>query len=237
MGWELSRSKNWELIAYPENNDKELLLDKLSELQINYYLSPLHNMDIYTKLDVEQKKIEPDKVGYPKKPHWHLILCFASMKSFQQVVEIATDLKCSLFVKEVHSLLGALRYLCHLDEKNKYIYPQNDVVCRFNDYEQRIELGSKNFDYIGQVVADLELNKIFEFYDLIKLYSATNNKKMLNYCQNNSYFVVSICKSKKYSKKDLDKNIKPDNNKDIQDLVEETEVPDWVWNDLKDELE
>lgn len=204
----MSRSKNWELIAYPENCDKELLLEKLSDLQINYYLSPLHNMDVYTKLDVEQKKVDADKIGYPKKEHWHLILCFASMKSFAQVVEISKELNCSAFVKEVHSLVGALRYLCHLDEKNKYIYSENDVVCRFNDYAQRIEVGTNNFNFVGQLVADLSMNRINEFYDLIAFYSATDNKKMLNFCQKNSYFSVSVVKSKKYSKENVDKEIK-----------------------------
>ena len=201
----MGRCKNWELIAYPESCDKELLLEKLSDLQINYYLSPLHNMDVYCKLDVEQKKIDADKIGTLKKEHWHLILCFSSMKSFKQVVDVAQELKCSAFVKEVHSLVGALRYLCHLDEKNKYIYNENDVICRFNDYQQRIEVGTINYDYIGQLIADLSLTHITEFFDLIKYYSGLGNKKMLAYCQSNSYFVVSIVKSKKYSKKVLDK--------------------------------
>ena len=234
----MARSKNWELIAYPESCEKDLLLDKLSDMQINFYLSPLHNMDVYGKLDVEKKNCEADKVGYPKKAHYHLILCFSSMKSFQQVVDIAVELKCSLYVKEVHSLVGALRYLCHLDEKNKFIYETKDVVCRFNDYEQKIEVGSKNYDFIGQVIADLELEKISEFFDLIKFYSSSMNKKMLQYCQNNSYFVVSICKSKKYSKK-IEKLLDKKENKvdTIEELAEECDLPDWVWNDLEEELD
>ena len=231
----MARCKNWELIAYPESCEKELLLEKLSDLQINYYLSPLHNMDVYNKLDVEKKVCTEEKIGLVKKEHWHLILCFSSMKSFNQVVEIATELKCSLFVKEVHSLPGALRYLCHLDEKNKYHYSVNDVVCRFNDYAEKIECGKSKTDLTGELIAILKLNHIQEFFDLVAFLTENQNFKMLEYVRSNSYFVVSIVKSIRYSKKP--EGVKPSTKEEIEDLVEETDLPNWVWEENEDEIE
>lgn len=242
----MGRCKNWELIVYPESCDLDILKGWLSDHQLNFYLSPLHNMDVYGKYDVEQKKCGVEQLGQLKKEHYHLILCFSSMKSFAQVVDIATEIKASAFVKEVHSMCGALRYLCHLDEKDKFKYSVNNVYCRYNDYLDKIELETTNYNFIGDLYTTLKIERITEFSDLVAHYIETNNKKMLHYCQNNSYFVVSICKSMKYSKKGIDKLLNLSNNKnqhlskegaqaplldglEIDDLTDnEDDLPDWV---------
>ena len=67
------------------------------------------------------------KKGDKKKPHFHLVFLFDSLKSSAQVKEITDKIK-SVGQLKVLSISGTIRYLTHKDCKDKYQYDEKDVL-------------------------------------------------------------------------------------------------------------
>ena len=61
-----------------------------------------------------------------EKPHYHVILSYKGNKSFEQIDEIARLLHAPI-PQRVNSLTGAVRYLTHMDNPEKYQYESSDI--------------------------------------------------------------------------------------------------------------
>lgn len=104
------RGRNWGIVVYPESlpkNWKEIISTE------PVAISPLHDKDV-----------NPD--GEKKKPHYHLVLNYKGNKSFEQIDEIARALKAPI-PQRISSLTGAVRYLTHMDNPEKYQYDTADI--------------------------------------------------------------------------------------------------------------
>ena len=108
-----ARYRNFATVVYPESAP-ENWKDIFSSFKIPSFISPLHDCD---------KNLNDE----PKKPHYHVMIMFEGKKSFEQVQEIFDQIGgvgCEL----VNSVRGYSRYLCHLDNPEKYQYNVEDVV-------------------------------------------------------------------------------------------------------------
>lgn len=107
------RTRNFATVVYPESapdNWRSIL----SEQFIPGYISPLHENDI-------------NPTGEPKKPHYHVIICFDSVKTIEQakdVFKLIGGVGCEV----VKSIRGYARYLCHLDNPEKAQYDPSQVI-------------------------------------------------------------------------------------------------------------
>ena len=73
------RTRTWTFILYPESVPDNWR-ETLNDLFIEWVESPLHDKDV-----------NPD--GEIKKPHWHILLIFPSVKTYEQVSKITDMLK------------------------------------------------------------------------------------------------------------------------------------------------
>ena len=151
------RNTYYATIVYPESAPTDWL-DKLEEEHIQALVSPIHDKDI-------------EKDGKEKKPHYHVILMFESLKSMKQVKEI-TDKFGGVGTLPLHSLGGYSRYLCHLDNSEKAQYNPEDVkeisganykeCCRCNDSQEKedeaIELIFKNLEERMKTIVGTKVN-------------------------------------------------------------------------------
>ena len=99
------RTRNFATIVYPESapeNWKTIL----EEAMVPAFISPLHDKDI-----------NPD--GEIKKAHFHVILAFDTVKTLEQAQDIISKIG-GVGCQPVVSLRGNARYLCHLDNPEKY---------------------------------------------------------------------------------------------------------------------
>lgn len=71
-----------------------------------------------------EKDVNPD--GELKKLHGHLVFSYQGNKSFEQMDEIARALRAPA-PQRVNSLTGAVRYLTHMDNPEKYQYDSKDI--------------------------------------------------------------------------------------------------------------
>lgn len=104
------RGRNWAIVGYldslPDNWKTILSSEPVA-------ISPLHDKD--TNAD-----------GEIKKAHYHIVLNYKGNKSFEQIDEIARLLK-SPIPQRINSLTGAVRYLTHMDNPEKYQYDNSDI--------------------------------------------------------------------------------------------------------------
>lgn len=107
------RTRLWTAVCYPESAPADWR-QQLDDLHIEWCESPLHEFDV-------------NPTGEVKKPHWHLIFAFDGPKSFEQVSDICKLIN-SPIPQRCHSLRGAARYLCHLDNPEKFQYPVDQIV-------------------------------------------------------------------------------------------------------------
>lgn len=114
-----TRTRNWSLIVYPDSApaDWEKIIDSW---HISWARSPLHDKDI-----------NPDATDEDKKPHWHVVLLFDSVKSYEQVYEMTRVLNCPI-PQQTNSIIGQIRYFIHLDNPEKYQYSKDDIVAHGN---------------------------------------------------------------------------------------------------------
>lgn len=147
-----NRSYNWECVVWTENLQS---LDQIFDFRVKGYLSPLHDMD-------------------GGKPHYHWIMCFDSLKSYDQIMEMIkeSDLDAAVnTVRYVRDLTSSARYLCHLDERKKFHYNPEYVQCIGGTSY------SKYLDYeTDRALEDLTL------IELVKKYRIRSYTQLVDYC-------------------------------------------------------
>ena len=108
-----SRNRGFAFLLYPESapeNWREII----DSFHVQWAESPLHEFDV-----------EP--TGECKKPHWHIVLNFDSVKSLDQVKKLIAPLNGTIPIP-LNSVKGMVRYFAHLDNPEKYQYPVDQIL-------------------------------------------------------------------------------------------------------------
>lgn len=154
VGSDTDGNRNWRVVLYPDSvppNWREYL----DSLNLQWYESPLHEHDMSAD-------------GSPKKPHWHLVFCFEGKKSYKQLLRILKPLNGPI-PKVADNLRGAVRYLAHIDNPEKYQYPASQIICHGGaDLEKYLVADSYHRKILlREMQAYVRANNIFEFADLM----------------------------------------------------------------------
>lgn len=162
-----TRSRNWAAVLYPESAVKNWR-DVIDELHITAYVSPLHDKDT-----------NPD--GTPKKPHWHVLLAYEGVKSFEQVKPVWDAIHAVPEPRPVNSLRGYARYLTHMDNPEKYQYAAEDVQCFGGAvYTAAVALPTDDFAILKQIIAFVNQNGIYSYAELIDVCIANGADEWFN---------------------------------------------------------
>ena len=149
-----SRCNYWASVVYPESAPTNWV-DILEELVVPCFVSPLHNMD-------------NNPNGETKKEHYHVLLLFESLKSPSQAKEIFDQIG-GVGCERVNSIRGYARYLCHLDNPDKYRYPESEVkaFCGL-DYYSIISLPTDRLGILMDMQDWCDDNHVFGFASLVR---------------------------------------------------------------------
>ena len=101
-----TKTRYWTFVLYPDSAPDNWL-DYLKDTHLPIAISPIHNKDI-----------NPDNTL--KKPHYHVIVAFDGPTTYKNIVDNFTDFLNCPIPKRVMSLRGMYRYLCHLDNPEKF---------------------------------------------------------------------------------------------------------------------
>lgn len=179
------RTRNYTTIVYPESADADWIT-QLRKLQVPAVISPLHDKDLHND-------------GQMKKPHFHVVLMFESLKSINQANDI-----CKAFggvgCEKVNSTRHMLRYLCHLDELDKPRYDVEQVtVIGDIDYRSIIESSVDDIAFMKDITFYIHNNHITNFADFM-VDCATNNPEWFRLIAGGkTLYVSSLIKAERWS--------------------------------------
>ena len=179
----MSRTRGFAFVLYPESAPDNWR-DILDSYHIQWAESPLHSFDV-------------NDTGEVKKPHWHIVLNFDSLKSNDQVKKLIEPLNGTIPI-QLHSIRGMIRYFAHLDNPEKYQYPVDQIVGHGGmDVADLLRLSaSARYQVIRKMCAWVADNDITEFYQLMD-YAADHHMEdwypLL--CDSSAYVVNQYIKS------------------------------------------
>lgn len=179
------RSRYYAFLVYPESAPEDWK-DILDSWHCQYLISPLHDSDT-----------NPD--GEIKKPHYHVLLVFDSLKSVAQFEDIRNSVG-GVGREEVSSLRGYCRYLCHLDNPEKHRYSEDGVICGGGiDYFDIIGLPSDKYEMIAQMQDWCSENECFSYWELMRFARLNRNDWFRALCDNCSMVMSEFLKSYRWT--------------------------------------
>lgn len=109
----MKKNRYWAFVLYLESAP-ENWKDILQQTGLSICISPYHDKDM-----------NPDNT--PKKPHYHIILCFSGPTTFNNVKSITDSLNQPIPIP-LQQVRGYYRYLTHKDNPDKFQYSETDIT-------------------------------------------------------------------------------------------------------------
>lgn len=195
------RRKVWAAILYQESVPSNWV-STLEQTHVPIAISPIHDHDVWTQEDEDSN---PDHIaGAIKKPHWHIVLYFDSLKSPQQVIKVLQPFGIS-HIEPVESPKAYNRYLCHLDSPEKAQYKVSDVV-KLNGAQCDMSKPNPTSDeqriIRNEILDFIEDNSIVEYADLVMYARHTDNENWAWYIEHKTVFLNGLLKSLRYMSKE-----------------------------------
>lgn len=179
------RSRNWIFIVYPDtapNNWREIV----DEFGVPWAHSPLHDKDV-------------NEYGGIKKAHYHCVIKFSNLKSYQQMLQLTGTLR-TVNPQKCESLIGKLRYFTHQDNPEKYQYDSADIVAR-NGMDV-IELLKPTRTETHAILHDMRKyireNRITELHELYE-YADSESTTWSRVIDKNTYSLNQVLTSQRHS--------------------------------------
>lgn len=149
-----TRTRNWSIIVYPESapdNWRQII----DESHIEWVESPLHEFDV-------------NPTGEVKKPHYHVLLLFGGVKSYDQVCEFIKPLNGPI-PQRCHNAKAMVRYFAHLDNPDKFQYSVSDIIPHGGvDISELLKPStSERYSMIKEMCEFVGANNITDFYQLM----------------------------------------------------------------------
>ena len=184
-----NRTRNYATVVYPESAPINWM-STLEEHCVSAFISPLHDKDV-------------DSENNPKKEHYHVMILFEGCKTHEQAKEIFDSIG-GVGVEAVKNSRAYARYLCHLDNKDKFQYDINDVISLSGaDYNTMISLAKDKYTAIGEMIEFCLANDMIS-YAMLLLYAKKNRFDWFKVlCDSGSVTMVQFLKSRSW---ELEKN-------------------------------
>lgn len=182
------RTRTWTAVVYPESAP-ENWRDYLDEEHIEWAESPLHEFDV-------------NPTGEVKKAHWHIVLSFDGPKSYEQVREILAPTNCPA-PQKCHSLKGAVRYMAHLDNPEKFQYSVDQIQGHggFDVASALAPSASQRYALIADMCAYITENHVTEFADFMDYARVERYEDWFPLlCDSAAYVVGQVIKSERHKR-------------------------------------
>lgn len=187
-----TRTRNWTFVLYPEsapNNWRDII----DEMHIEWIESPLHDKDL-------------NVTGEPKKPHWHILLMFGGVKSYEQVFEFTRVLNAPI-PERTHNVKALVRYMAHLDNPDKAQYNVSNIIPHGGvDLKELLRpSSSERYEIIREMTVFIKDHNIIEFQDLFDFALQNEFDRWFPLlCDNSAYVIGLYIKSQRHRTHSLD---------------------------------
>lgn len=179
------RTLNYATVVYLDSAPPDWQ-DKLERLMVRTFISPYHDRD-------------KNPTGEYKKPHYHVMMMYDSVKTIEQAEEAFKSFG-GVGCEIINSTRGYARYLCHLDNPEKFQYSIDDVKSLNGaDYIGTINLVTDKYKIIGEMIEFCEKYDVESFYLLCKYAMKNRSDWHRALCDNSAFYMKEYLKSKKWS--------------------------------------
>ena len=180
------KGRYWACVCYPQSLPTNWL-EILQNSGLALAISPLHDKDV-------------DPTGEPKKPHYHLLLCYDRPTTYNNVKTLCDSLNATIPIK-IESPRGMYRYHIHMDNPEKYQYDDRNRIlmngldpANFNGLTE-----TEQFKIKCELIQLIRDNKIYEYSNLIDYLKALELKDYLTVAMKNTLFFNSYLSSARNS--------------------------------------
>lgn len=182
------KARYWSLIVYPDSAPADWI-EQLQFTGLPFCISPLHDKDT-------------NPTGEPKKPHWHVILCYGGPTTYNNVKKNIADKINSASPKFLQSVKGMYRYFTHQDNPEKYQYDRNEIRCfggfSIDDYA---EMTMSEEDRLALSIEEIIFqNHITELYELYVFLKENNLIEQRIFLRRHTYFFDKLIASLRHSR-------------------------------------
>lgn len=174
------------IVVYPDSAPKNWR-EYLDETHIEWVESPLHEWDV-------------NPTGEVKKPHWHVLLMFGGVKSYEQVCDFIQPLNCPI-PQRCHNAKAMVRYMAHLDNPEKFQYNVADIVSHGGvDIAELLRpSSSERYSLIREMTDYIKENQITEFCDfMFYAMSERYDDWFPLLCDSSAYVIGLVIKSQRH---------------------------------------
>ena len=181
-----TRTRNWTIVLYPESAP-ENWRQILDDMHIEWIESPLHDKDINAN-------------GETKKAHWHILLMFGGVKTYEQIKEVTDKLNAPI-PQRCHNAKAMVRYMAHLDNPDKAQYNTSDIKAHGGvDLAEMLRpSSSERYIIIRDMISYVKSNGIAEFQDLMDYASIEHFDDWFPLlCDNSAYVMNQYIKSQRH---------------------------------------
>lgn len=144
------------------------------------------------------------EIGEPKKPHYHVLLCFDGPTTYNTMLDHAKRVGAANdVVQPVGSVRGIVRYFCHKDNPDKYQYPEDIIQCRngFDPSDYFCMTVTQQKAFKRKVTSFIRDNDIEEYADLIDILMDSDEGEMLDIASQNTFYFTQYIKSRRNKRK------------------------------------
>lgn len=114
-----NRFRNGTFLVYPDSAPANWI-EILRMQQVPFIVSPLHDKD------KDLSEYDGDLVLLSKKAHWHVAILCDGNKPLSYFQELSDSVN-GTHAWKIQNVRSMLRYFLHLDNPEKYQYPQNEL--------------------------------------------------------------------------------------------------------------
>lgn len=176
------RTRNFAFLVYPDSAPADWR-ETLNEAHVECFISPLHDKDV-----------NPD--GSQKKPHWHVMVMYSSVKTKKQAAELR-DAIGGVGWENVASARGYARYLCHLDNPEKAQYSPEDVVeLGGADYADVIRRATDAVKAVSEMMRYIRENNVLFYSDFVDYCADERSDWFESLVTRNTYAVYTYIKAR-----------------------------------------
>ena len=144
------------------------------------------------------------EIGEPKKPHYHVLLCFDGPTTYNTMLDHAKRVGAANdVVQPVGSVRGIVRYFCHKDNPDKHQYPEDIIQCRngFDPSDYFCMTVTQQKAFKRKVTSFIRDNDIEEYAELIDILMDSDDGEMYDIATQNTFYFTQYIKSRRNQKK------------------------------------
>ena len=178
------KKRNWAFIVYLDSAPQNWR-DILQETGCLFAISPYHDSDINAD-------------GTPKKPHYHVIVCYDGPTSYNVIKRICDSVNATI-PQPLEQIRGYYRYFTHKDNPEKFQYNEEDITTINGfDINNYIEMTyTEVAKYILQLQTLIREKKILEYSDLLDILVDNDCKELWDVARNHTLMLDRYISSRR----------------------------------------